>query len=86
MLLVGGLTDEEQNNEHCYILDCQCHMKNNYLKVIQVLRNILCVNFTPGLHRLTVHLRNYCLPVNNPKTVLTKDTDSFQLIMVILKK
>ena len=55
MLLVGGLTDEEQNNEHCYILD------------------------TPGLHRLTVHLRNYCLPVNNPKTVLTKDTDSFQL-------
>ena len=44
VLLVGGLTDEEQNNVATSLTD------RNTIKLL-TLRNILCVNVTPGLHR-----------------------------------
>ena len=43
-LLVGGLTDEEQNNV-ATSLTVRITIK------LLTLRNILCVNVTPGLHR-----------------------------------
>ena len=43
MLLVGGLTDEEQNNV-ATSLTVRITIK------LLTLRNILCVHFTPGLH------------------------------------
>ena len=44
VLLVGGLTDEEQNNV-ATSLTVKITIK------LSTLRNILCVNVTPGLHR-----------------------------------
>ena len=44
VLLVGGLTDEEQNNV-ATSLTVRITIK------LLTLRNILCVNVTPGLHR-----------------------------------
>ena len=44
MLLVGGLTDEEQNNV-ATSLTVRITIK------LLTLRNILCANVTPGLHR-----------------------------------
>ena len=43
LLLVGGLTDEEQNNV-ATSLTVRITIK------LLTLRNILCVHFTPGLH------------------------------------
>ena len=43
VLLVGGLTDEEQNNI-ATSLTVRITIK------LLTLRNILCVHFTPGLH------------------------------------
>ena len=44
VLLVGGLTDEEQNNV-ATSLTVRITIR------LLTLRNILCVNFTPGFHR-----------------------------------
>ena len=44
VLLVGGLTDDEQNNV-ATSLTVRITIK------LLTLRNILCVNVTPGLHR-----------------------------------
>ena len=44
VLLVGGFTDEEQNNV-ATSLTVRITIK------LLTLHNILCVNFTPGLHR-----------------------------------
>ena len=43
VLLVGGLTDEEQNNV-ATSLTVRITIK------LLTLRNIMCVHFTPGLH------------------------------------
>ena len=43
VLLVGGLTDEEQNNVATSL--------TVRITIKLTLRNILCVNVTPGLHR-----------------------------------
>ena len=46
VLLVGGLTDEEQNNVATSLtVSVRITIK------LLTLRNIVCVNVTPGLHR-----------------------------------
>ena len=42
VLLVGGLTDEEQNNVATSL--------TVRITISKTLRNIMCVHFTPGLH------------------------------------
>ena len=44
VLLVGGLTDEEQNN-------VATSLTVRITIMLLTLRNILCLNVTPGLHR-----------------------------------